>query len=176
MSDFWVFGYGSLMWRPGFPFVEAVDARLFGAHRALCILSYVHRGNRDEPGLGFGVDQGGSCRGVAFRVAPSDRDAVLAYLRERELVTNVYREVERPVRLALSGGDEVSAVTYAVVRSHEQYAGRLPREDVLAMVRRGKGLSGENRDYVLATAEKLEHLGIHDPLFAWLRRELAAGS
>ena len=103
MSDFWVFGYGSLMWRPGFAFVESVTAHLAGEHRALCVYSWVHRGTPEQPGLVLGLDRGGSCRGVAFRVDGGRRDEVVAYLREREMVTSVYREVWRTIRLDRPG-------------------------------------------------------------------------
>jgi cation transport protein ChaC len=161
MSDFWVFGYGSLMWRPGFEHREAVPARLKGAHRALCIYSWVHRGTKARPGLVLGLDQGGSCRGVAFRVAGGKRDSVMAYLRERELVTDVYREVVRPVAL-LDRAETVSAVTYVVDRRHEQYAGRLPDERLLDIVRGAVGKSGANDEYIIATVRQLRATGIRD--------------
>ncbi len=172
MSDFWVFGYGSLMWRPGFAHAEALPARLDGLHRALCVYSWVHRGTRERPGLVLGLDRGGSCRGVAYRVHGADREAVLAYLRERELVTDVYREVWRTIRFP--GGEHlpVSALTYLADRGHVQYAGRLPRERLLAMVRGGEGRSGANRDYVINTAGHLRALGMRDPLLEWLAAEL----
>src|SRR5205823_11445244 len=92
-GDLWVFGYGSLMWRPDFPFVERVEARLVGAHRALCVYSFVHRGTAQRPGLVLGLDRGGTCRGIAYRVSVTKRADVIAYLRKREQVTSVYREV-----------------------------------------------------------------------------------
>ncbi|BCP55343.1 gamma-glutamylcyclotransferase [Kaistia sp. 32K] len=176
MSDFWVFGYGSLMWRPGFAYVEAVPAHLEGERRAFCIQSHVYRGTPEKPGLVLGLDRGGSCRGIAFHVAEDDRDAVLAYLRERELVTNAYIEVERSVRLERPSRDYVRVVTYVVDRRHPQYAGDLAREAVLAQVRDSVGQAGSNRDYVLATAAHLAGLGIEDPELAWLAEQLNAGT
>ncbi len=172
MSDFWVFGYGSLMWRPGFDFAEQAPARLDGLHRALCVYSWVHRGTRETPGLVLGLDRGGACRGVAYRVAGADRDAVMAYLRERELVTGVYREVWRMIRFPGGSRAPVRALTYLADRGHVQYAGRLPREKLLAMVRHGVGQSGANRDYVINTAAHLKALGLSDPLLDWLAAEL----
>lgn len=160
MADFWVFGYGSLMWRPGFDYVERRMARLSGYHRALCVHSYVHRGTPERPGLVLGLDRGGSCRGVAFRVEPAGRDAVLDYLRARELVTSVYIESHRPVRL--DDGAEVTAVAYVVDRSHVQYAGRLDPAHAIGIVRGAKGQSGANEDYVINTVEHLRSLGIRD--------------
>lgn len=172
MSDLWVFGYGSLMWRPGFSFAEAQPARLYGEHRALCVYSFVHRGTPEKPGLVLGLDQGGSCRGVAFRVEASDAASTIDYLRERELVTHVYREVERPVRLEDGSARAVTALAYVVDRAHAQYAGRLEPEAILAHVRDSEGVSGHNRDYVLATTRHLEQVGVRDPLLTWLAREL----
>ena len=98
-GDLWVFGYGSLMWRPGFEFIEQVPARLIGEHRALCVYSFDHRGTPEKPGLVLGLDRGGACRGVAFRVAAKQRDDTVDYLRSREQTTLVYREVMRSVWL-----------------------------------------------------------------------------
>ncbi len=162
MSDFWVFGYGSLMWRPGFPFAEAVPARLNGLHRSLCIYSVHHRGTEERPGLVLGLDRGGACRGVAFRVAPGDREEVLTYLREREQVTNVYLEAWRPITVMGSAMPAVRAVAYLVNRAHPQYAGVLSPERRVEIVRAATGLSGPNVDYVLATVEHLRRLGIRD--------------
>lgn len=160
MSDFWVFGYGSLMWRPGFEHVETRKARLFGYHRALCITSHIHRGTVEKPGLVLGLDRGGSCLGLAFRVSATRRDEVMAYLRERELVTNVYHEKLLP--LWLEAGERVQAVTYVVDRRHEQYAGALDLDSAAERVAGSHGLSGPNVDYVLNTLSHLHSLGIRD--------------
>ena len=172
MQDLWVFGYGSLMWNPGFAFAEQAPARLAGWHRALCIYSTVHRGTPEAPGLVLGLDRGGSCRGLAFRVEPANRGAVIDYLREREQVTAVYREIHRPVRLDDGSGRVVEAVTYVADRGHPQYAGRLDEDEVHRLVSRSRGKSGINPDYVLATARHLVGLGIADPTLARLAARL----
>src|SRR5438477_555682 len=111
-GDLWVFGYGSLMWRPGFTFLERVEARLIGAHRSLCVYSFVHRGTPERPGLVLGLDRGGTCRGIAFRVAATERAATVAYLRAREQVTAVYRECVRRVWLKSEPQRSVAALCY----------------------------------------------------------------
>ncbi|TPM31654.1 gamma-glutamylcyclotransferase [Mesorhizobium sp. B2-3-5] len=160
MGDFWVFGYGSLIWRPGFAHIETRRAHLHGYRRSLCVYSFVHRGTRQRPGLVLGLDHGGSCVGLAYRVPGDLRDEVIAYLRERELVTSVY--LERRLKIRLDGGDMVEAVTYIVDRKHEQYAGALAAADAAAVVRGAVGQSGNNEDYVFSTLKHLEALGIRD--------------
>ena len=161
-QDLWVFGYGSLIWRPGFDFLERVEARLVGAHRALCVYSFVHRGTPERPGLVLGLDQGGACRGMAYRVAGDKRAETIAYLRAREQATMVYREVMRSVWLRSEPERRVSALCYVVDRGHAQYAGRLSLEQQLHHVRQGHGRSGANRDYVTATVAALEELGLRE--------------
>ena len=161
-QDLWVFGYGSLIWRPGFDFLERVPARLIGAHRALCVLSHVHRGTPERPGLVLGLDQGGTCRGIAYRVAATARSATITYLRGREQVTMVYREAVRRVTLLSEPQRQVAALCYLVDRGHPQYAGRLDLATQLHYVRQGHGQSGNNRDYVLSSVQALEALGLRD--------------
>jgi len=172
----WVFGYGSLMWRPGFDFIEKRPAKLIGAHRALCVYSHVHRGSPEKPGLVLGLDRGGACRGIAFRIEKSKREATARYLREREQVTSVYRETVRPVLLLEGKEDHSRAFCYLVDRSHIQYAGNLPRERQLELILQGNGHSGANPDYVLATVKELEALGIRDVTLEWLAARLKSGT
>jgi len=162
-EDLWVFGYGSLMWRPGFEFIEQVPARLIGEHRALCVYSFDHRGTPEKPGLVLGLDRGGACRGIAFRVAAAKRDHTIEYLRSREQTTNVYREVMRSVWLENEARQRVSALAYVVDRGHVQYAGRLSLAEQLRYVQQGHGRSGNNRDYVLSTVKSIEAQGFRDP-------------
>jgi cation transport protein ChaC len=161
-EDLWVFGYGSLMWRPGFDYLERVPARLIGAHRALCIYSFVHRGTPERPGLVLGLDHGGTCRGIAFRVAATARTATIAYLRERELRNRVYREVARAVWLRGDPQQRVQALCFIADRGHPQYAGRLTLTEQLHYVRQGQGQSGWNRDYVLETVKEMERMGLRE--------------
>ncbi len=160
-GDLWVFGYGSLM--SGFEFIEQVPARLIGEHRALCVYSFDHRGTPEKPGLVLGLDRGGACRGVAFRVAAKQRSDTIDYLRSREQTTHVYREAMRSVWLEDEARQRVSALAYVVDRGHVQYAGRLSLTEQVRYVRQGHGRSGNNRDYVLSTVKSIEAQGFRDP-------------
>ena len=160
MGDFWVFGYGSLMWRPGFAHVETRRARLHGYRRSLCVYSWVHRGTEQRPGLVLGLDRGGSCVGLAYRVPGDLREEVVEYLRGRELVTSVYLERSLPVRLA--GGGTVDALCYVVDRTHRQYAGSLDPAEAAATVSGAAGDSGAKQDYVASTIDQLEPRSIRD--------------
>lgn len=174
MDDFWVFGYGSLIWRPGFAHTETMKARLFGYRRALCVRSHVHRGTPERPGLVLGLDRGGSCLGMGFRVPGNLETEVMGYLRARELVTNVYLERRLPLRLA--SGETVRAVCYVVDRAHEQYAGRIDVEHAASSVIGAVGQSGPNEEYVLNTVTHLGALGIRDHWLEAVARRIGGAS
>lgn len=161
MQQFWIFGYGSLMWRPGFEFVRSAAATVQGYHRSLCVYSHIHRGTPEKPGLVLGLDRGGSCHGIAFEIAPENWDETISYLRAREQVTSVY--LEKKVRAKLrEDAQRVNAVTYIADRKHTQYAGVLSRGKILTHVAQGHGVSGSCRDYVASTAEHLRSMNIRD--------------
>ena len=163
-QDLWVFGYGSLMWRPGFPFLDAHLAELDGFARSLCIYSLHHRGTRSRPGLVLGLDRGGSCIGMAYRVAAREAGRTIAYLREREQVTGAYREARLPVLLLMHDGaqHEVLALTYVAERAHPQYAGRLSAEVQARIVAGACGVSGINLAYLARTIRHLRSAGVND--------------
>lgn len=160
-QDLWVFGYGSLMWRPGFDFVEQHSALLYGFHRSFCVFSHVHRGTPERPGLVFGLDRGGSCRGLAFRVDGAKADYVRDYLRRREQVTMIYVETMARLRL-LTEEETVEALCFTVDRSHRQYAGKLEFDEQIETIVGAEGQSGENPDYLENTVRHLNEMGIHD--------------
>ena len=174
VEDIWVFGYGSLMWDPGFPHVEAVPALLEGYHRAFCIYSHKYRGTSERPGLVLGLRPGGHCLGMAFRVAAADAPAALDYLTDREMTSYVYK----PMRLKVKIGSEyVEAQTYVADATHPQYAGELTPEETAAPIRRSLGERGPNRDYLENTVRHLEELGVDEPslkLLCTLVRRLTA--
>lgn len=162
MDDFWVFGYGSLMWNPGFPFEERQRARLHGYRRALCISSNHYRGTDENPGLVLGLERGGSCHGVAFRVAAENHNQVMSYLRERELISNVYKE--RIVTVSLLDGRRANAVTYVADPMHVQYASGLTVDESARIICSAVGSAGRNVDYVFNTVQHLQDMGISDAL------------
>jgi glutathione-specific gamma-glutamylcyclotransferase len=172
----WFFGYGSLMWRPGFAFEAFEPARLDGWHRALCILSTHYRGTPERPGLVLGLDRGGSCVGRAAGVAEARAAEVLRYLDERELLTNyVYERRQLPVTI-LRDGSKVEAWCYLAKPEHEAYRGGLEPSEVLAHVRDSHGLTGSNADYIRHTMAHLAELGIREPALELLAAELDAPS
>lgn len=162
----WVFGYGSLLWNPGFEPQEAVTATLDGYHRSFCMLSIHHRGTVDEPGLVLALDVAdASCTGVAFRVAEADEARVLADLRDRELISSAYYEDHVP--LTLQDGREVDALAYIINRDHEQYC-QFDLEKQAQLIARSVGGRGPNPEYLYNTAQHLTKLGIKDPDMDWL--------
>lgn len=160
--DLWIFAYGSLMWRPGFEAEEVVHARLVGWRRSFCIYSRFHRGSDRRPGLVLGLDRGGMCEGIAFRVSASNARQTLRYLREREQVGSVYREALVPVTLLTGERPEVMALAFLVERAHPSYAGDLPLAEQAHVIRGGIGRSGNNIDYLASTLAHLAALGIRE--------------
>lgn len=157
----WVFAYGSLMWQPGFRHAEAHHARLDGYHRAFCVYSLHYRGTPERPGLVLGLARGGTCEGIAFRVADEDAVPVRAYLHARELIYGVYREAMLPARILTAGGaDRVDVLTYVAETCHPSFAGALPLARQAAIIRAAQGRSGSNLAYFAATLRKLAELGI----------------
>lgn len=169
----WVFGYGSLMWNPGFPHLEQRPAVLHGYHRRFCVLSHRYRGTPERPGLVLGLDRGGSCRGIAFKVAPENVEPVVAYLWEREMVTGVYRPSLKRIRLPAG---PVTACCFLADPHHRQYCGHLGTDQTVAMIRTGIGVSGSNRDYLLNTVDHLRDLGIRDGALFALAKRMAEGT
>lgn len=162
-SDLWVFGYGSLMWRPHFDYEEAVRARVEGYSRCFCIYSTYHRGTPERPGIVLGLDRGGECEGMAFRIAAARAGETIAYLREREQVYGVYREASIPITFHDGNARRHEiALAYVVERWHPTYVGRLPLVEQALLIRRAEGLSGTNLDYLVSTVRHLRALGIRD--------------
>lgn len=173
-GDLWVFAYGSLIWRPGFDYAERQLATLHGYRRAFCMTSIHYRGTPDRPGLvlALDADPAGRCDGLAYRVGAETAPGVLAYLRERELVSYAYDE--RCLALALADGREVEAIAYVSNPGHPQYRGGLSLAEQAAVIGRAVGPMGPNADYLRATLESLETLGLHDPDLAALAAMLPA--
>jgi glutathione-specific gamma-glutamylcyclotransferase len=160
--DLWVFGYGSLMWRPGFAYAEAQHARLIGYRRCFCIYSVYHRGTLKRPGLVLGLDRGGACEGIAYRVPAARARETTQYLRAREQVYGVYRETHAPVELIAGPYREVLALAYIVERAHPNYAGRLPLVVQAGLIHGACGRSGANLDYLISTLRHLAEVGIRE--------------
>ncbi len=166
-GDLWVFGYGSLMWKPGFEYVERRLARLDNYARRFGMWSWYYRGTRDIPGLVLGLDwaPGQSCTGVAFRIDRAKERAIRDYLQERELISYAYFETLQPLTL-LAGeeGDDVGchALCYILDRTHPQYAGGLSADQQAECIARASGRSGPNADYLHSTCKQLNALGIAD--------------
>jgi cation transport protein ChaC len=163
----WVFGYGSLLWNPGFTPVESRRAVLRDYHRSFCMLSIHHRGSEEQPGLvlALDADPGATCTGVAFCVHPDQEDQVLEELRARELISSAY--VEETVTLTLEDQSDIPALAYVINRDHVQYC-QFPLERQAQMIARSVGGRGPNDEYLFNTADKLVEMGIRDDDMAWL--------
>ncbi|UWQ54787.1 gamma-glutamylcyclotransferase [Leisingera caerulea] len=173
----WVFGYGSLLWNPGFPVARREVAVLHGYARSFCMTSIHHRGTEDHPGLVLALDaaEGAHCKGIALSVEAGHEEQTLAELRERELISSAY--LERDLEVELTGGSMVTAVTYVIDPHHVQYCGGLSLEEQAQMIAHAVGGRGPNTEYLYNTAEHLAEIGLHDSDLDWLAgrvREITA--
>ena len=167
-NGIWVFGYGSLIWNPGFAYEARQRATLTGFRRGFCLWSVHYRGTAERPGLVLGLDPaaGVACEGVAYFIGADKAEAVHSYLHARELVSYAY--FEQVERLTLADGREVSALCYVVDTTHAQYAGGLGLAAQAEVIRRAKGSAGPNSEYLQNTTQHLATLDIRDPEMAAL--------
>ena len=170
----WVFGYGSLLWNPGFEVAESQPATLAGYARSFCMRSIHHRGSEAEPGLVLALDavEGATCSGMALAVRAGEEEAVLEMLRERELISSAY--LEKELSVGLSDGRSVTAVTYVIDPDHVQYCGGLALEEQARIIAHAVGGRGPNAEYLFNTAEHLAGLGLHDSELDWLSSRVRA--
>ncbi|MER1967773.1 gamma-glutamylcyclotransferase [Castellaniella sp. GW247-6E4] len=171
-SDLWVFGYGSLIWRPEFDHVESRLGRIHGYHRALCLWSRVNRGTPEAPGLVFGLDMGGSCQGRAYRIAAGQVPPIMDALWWREMPTGAY--IPRWLSCQTPQGP-LQALVFTMNRADDGYVPGLSVDQIVPIVRQGHGRYGPCTEYVLQTARALEAAGIHDRKLRAIARAVAAG-
>ncbi|MCW9033235.1 MAG: gamma-glutamylcyclotransferase [Rhodospirillales bacterium] len=170
-ESFWVFGYGSLMWNPGFNYEEVQTATIYGYHRSLCVYSWHFRGTQERPGLVLGLDRGGCCKGRAFRINATQKEQVMTYLTEREMITDFYNPKWVPAHV---GKQVVSTYTFVADSTHEQYAGGIPLEQTISLLLQGEGRGGSSIDYLKNVIEHLDDLSIPDgPLHKLLSQALS---
>jgi len=170
-ADLWLFAYGSLMWDPGFPYCAAKPALAYGHHRRFCVYSHGHRGTPDRPGLVLGLDRGGACKGIAYRIPAVDVPDALAYLWAREMQSKVYRM--RALRVRLEGGRAVKAYAFVVDRGHRDYAGDLGLAETARLIRQGVGRRGSAHQYLENVVQELKRLGMVDGPLHRLQRYVA---
>ncbi len=165
----WVFAYGSLIWHPDFEYAERHRVRVHGYHRAFCISSTRYRGTPEAPGVVLGLDLGGSCHGVVYRLLPGQEEQVVEALYQREMPNRVYTPKLLPVRLA--DARQVAALAFIARRDHPSYL-RLSRDELLRRLSSSRGGRGLNREYAINTWHALREWGIEDTGLGELAREL----
>jgi len=170
----WVFGYGSLLWNPGFDVARREVAVLPDYHRSFCMRSIHHRGTEAEPGLVLALDAapGARCAGLALAVAEGQEARTLDYLRERELISSAY--LEKTLQVRFRDGDTAEAVTYVIDPDHVQYCGGLELEEQARIIARAVGGRGPNTEYLFNTADHLAEIGLNDPDLDWLAGRVRA--
>jgi cation transport protein ChaC len=174
-GDVWLFGYGSLIWNPMVEHSERAPAKLYGYHRGFYLYSRINRGTWDNPGLVLGLDRGGCCQGIAFRIPAICIETELKMLWRREMLTGAYLPRWLPMQLKGKNGPRVKALAFVMNRQHESYTGRLPDLTVVSHLRDAVGLYGPAKDYLRHTLEGLLKEGFRDPYLARLWAQLESG-
>jgi cation transport protein ChaC len=171
-AGIWLFGYGSLIWNPAFHFVERQAGTIFGYHRRFCLWTHLGRGCPERPGLVLGLERGGACRGVAYRIAPAAIDEEVEIVWRREMVSGAYRPTWLQARL--EDGQTVRAIAFVINRSHERYAANLPEAEIVEVLATARGALGACADYLIHTVDHLRELGIRDRPLERMRRQMLA--
>ena len=170
-GDLWVFAYGSLIWNPAFHYVERRHVRVYGYHRSFCLRTHLGRGSPENPGLMLGLEPGGSCAGLAYRITASEIEAETWVLWKREMVTPTYS----PRWVTAEGaGPNRRAITFVMDKSGPMYAGHLPRGEVVRTLATAEGVLGRCCDYLYGIVAELDTLGIHDRGLARIAGEVRA--
>ena len=167
----WLFGYGSLIWNPAFHFTDRLIGTIYGYHRRFCLWTHLGRGCPERPGLVLGLERGGSCRGVAFHVAPDAVEEELAIVWRREMLSGAYVPRWIGVHTALGA---IRAITFVINHAHERYARFLPDERIAEVIATAEGFLGPCADYLINTVDHLAELGIHDRPLEKLRQRVLA--
>ncbi len=158
-EDIWLFGYGSLIWNPTIAFVEKRSGTIYGYHRRFCLRTRLGRGTPERPGVVLGLDRGGCCRGVAFRIKRSDAEKELELVWRREMLSNAY--VPRWLSMQTEEGP-VTAVGFVMNRDHDRYCGALEEDELAGIIDEATGFLGPCSDYLFNTVDHLKELGIPD--------------
>jgi cation transport protein ChaC len=161
-TPLWIFGYGSLVWKPEFDFDRRVPARVYGYHRKLCLRSIRYRGTAEHPGVVAGLDRGGCCAGIAYRMPAAAVHGQLPQLWEREMFMGSYAARWLQAR-RLDGGGGVRALAFVVVRGARNYCGRLSEAELVGILATARGIYGSSLDYLQRTVQALHADGLRDP-------------
>lgn len=174
-TDVLIFAYGSLIWNPCFQFAQSRVVKLYGWHREFCLWTPLGRGTPDNPGLVLGLKSGGSCLGVAYRIAAADVEAELLLVWRREMVVGSY--IPRWVKVSNEQETKVNAaynkaIAFTVNSHHSCYAGNLSRERILQSLATAQGELGSSAEYLQQTVEGLRQVGIYVPQLLQLQQTL----
>ncbi|MCB1883616.1 MAG: gamma-glutamylcyclotransferase [Geminicoccaceae bacterium] len=170
-GDLWLFAYGSLIWNPAFHFLERRIGLVRGVHRSFCLWTHIGRGTNEEPGLVLGLERGGTCRGVFYRIGAADIEEETALLWRREMITGAYRPawVE-----GWSGGERTKVLAFRINTGHPRFTGAIERARKVRALALAEGPLGACRDYLGSTAAGLAELDIEDPYLRGLVADVDA--